>query len=486
MPSEVSMSGADQARRRTPEEFERELAEAREQQAATAEILRVISSSPNDLPRVFAEIAASAARLCDAYDASVLQVDGDCHRLVAHHGPIPVIPMGRDALPLARGVVTGRAVLDRQAIHVADVLTESDQYPEGSDNARRLGHRTVLAVPLISAGEAIGVIVVRRTQVRPFTDRQIDLLKTFADQAVIAIENTRLFEAEQASKRELQEALEQQTATAEVLKVISRSALDLQRVLDALVESAARLCNAYDAAIFQLSGDGLRSVAHHGQIPFAGPVGQHTIPLVRGRITGRAVIDRRTIHVADILAEGDEYPHSRTGALQQGWRTALGVPLVHAGEAIGAIFIRRTEVRPFTDRQIELVNTFADQAVIAIENTRLFEAEQARTREVTERTRELTEALEQQTATAEVLKVISRSALELQKVLDALVESAARLCNAYDAAIFQVLGDSLRLVAHHGQIPMSRPVGQLTVPLMRGRMVTRAVIDRRTIQVVDM
>src|SRR5215467_722405 len=218
---DLSMSGADQTRRPTQEELERELAEAREQQAATAEILRVISRSPTDLQGVFEEIAASAARLCDAYDASVPQVDGDCQRLVAHHGPIPEIPIGRDSLPLARGVVTGRAVLDRQAIHVADVLTESDQYPEGSDNARRLGHRTVLAVPLISAGEAIGVIVVRRTQ-GPFTDRQIDLLKTFADLAVIAIENTRLFEAEQASKRELTEALEQQTATADVLKVISR------------------------------------------------------------------------------------------------------------------------------------------------------------------------------------------------------------------------------------------------------------------------
>src|SRR5262245_23681374 len=362
-----------------------ELAEAREQQGATAEILRVISSAPTNLECAFAEIAATAARLCDAYDATIFQVDGDLLRRVAHHGPVPQF----DTLPLTRGVVTGRAVLDRRTIQVADLHAETDEYPEGSRHGLRHGHRTILAVPLIRTGEAIGVIAIRRTEVRPFTDRQIDLLKTFANQAVIAIENTRLFEAEQtrtaelqARTRELTESLEQQTATADVLKVISRSALDVQKVLDALVESAARLCDAYDATIFQVFGDGLRLVAHHGQAPTSGPIGQHTVPLVRGGIGGHAVIDRRTIHVADFLAEADEYPESRQRALQTGYRTALAVPLVHAGAAIGLIFIRRGEVRPFTERQIELVNTFADQAVIAIENSRLFEEVQTRTREL--------------------------------------------------------------------------------------------------------
>src|SRR5262249_31669594 len=242
--------------------------------------------------------------------------------------------------------------------------------------------RTGLGVPLLRKGELIGLLLLAREKQQPYSRRQIALVETFADQAVIAIENARLFEEGQARTRELKESLEQQTATADVLKVISRSALDVQKVLEALVESAARLCNAYDAAIFQVLRDALRLVADHGQIPMAGSVGQLTLPLVRGRILGRAVIDRRSIQVADALAEADEYPESHKTALQLGYRTVLAVPLVHTGEAIGVILIRRGEVRPFAERQIELVNTFADQAVIAIENTRLFEEVQARTREL--------------------------------------------------------------------------------------------------------
>src|SRR5262245_35486482 len=280
---------------------------------------------------------------------------------------------------------------------------------------------TILAVPLIHAGKAVGGISIRRAEVRAFTDRQIELLRIFADQAVIAIENTRLFEEVQARTRELTESLEQQTATADVLKVISRSALDVQKVLDALVESAARLCNAYDAGIFQVFGDGLHLVAHHGQIPTGAPVGQLTRPLVSGFFSGRAVIDRRTIQVADMLAEADEYPESHKIAPQLGFRTALAVPLVHIGKAIGVIFIRRTEVRPFAERQIELVETFADQAVIAIENTRLFEEVQTRNRDLT--------------ALGEVGRAVS-STLELKAVLKSIVDRAVELSGTDAGSIF--------------------------------------------------
>src|SRR5262249_9660064 len=276
-------------------------------------------------------------------------------------------------------------------------------------------------------------------------------------------------------KRELTEALEQQTATADVLKVISRSALDVQKVLDALVESAARLCDAYDAAIYQVFGDGLRLVAHHGQIPTAVPVGQLTGSLVRGLIGGRAIIERRTIHVADMQAEADEYPESRQRALQLGYRTALAVPLVHADEAIGFILIRRTEVRPFTKRQVELVNTFADQAVIAIENTRLFEEVQARNNE-------LRVALEQQTATSELLNVIGRSTFDLQPVFEMLIESAVKLCGATRGFVARFDGRLLRFAAGYNVTPELRDYFERNpFPVDRHSNTGRAALERRTI-----
>ena len=373
MASEVSTAGAQQDLHCRIAELERELGEAHQREAATAELLQVINRPQLALQSAFDAIAQSAGRLCEAEFAAVFRFDGELLSAAASYGLTPEgVAAWRKAYPRPAGEDTsiGRAILRRAVVQIPDV--QADPTYGLPALAQIVTYRSVMAVPFLRDGHPIGGIAVGRAQAGPFPEGQIRLLRSFADQAVIAIENSRLFEAEQASKRELQESLDQQTATADVLKVISRSALDVQKVLDALVESAARLCDAYDATIFQVVGDGLRLVAHHGQFRhpvMRAPVGQLTVPLVRGAIIGRVVLDRRTIHVADVLCEADESPEGHKNALRLGYRTVLAVPLVHAGEAIGVILIRRGEVRPFTERQIELVNTFADQAVIAIENT---------------------------------------------------------------------------------------------------------------------
>jgi signal transduction histidine kinase len=382
MAPELTTVGGDQSL----QELRRELAEAREQQATTAEILRVISSAPTDSQRVFAEIAASAGRLCDASDAAIHQVHGDVLRLVAGHGSIP---KGDDTLPLTREVVTGRAVLDRQTIQVADVQAETDEYPVGSANAQRLGHRTLLAVPLMRSGQAIGVIGIRRTEVRQFTDRQIELLKIFADQAVIAIENTRLFEEVQArqeeleaSTKELQETLEYQTATSDILSVISRSPNELQPVLNAIVSTAFRLCPSDRALVMLPMEGGYRAAARAGVTPpeVEERMSQGPVPVDRGSVFGRVVQEGRTIHVADVRSDGGYT--LMPSLVVDDRRTVLGVPLLREGEVAGVIVLLRTRVEPYTQRQIELIETFADQAVIAMSNARLFEEVQARTREL--------------------------------------------------------------------------------------------------------
>src|SRR5262245_4242259 len=411
MPSEVSIAGAGHERDTTVEELKRGLTDAQEQQAATAEILKVISSSPTDLKRVFAVVARNAARLCDANDAAIFQVDGGNLCLVAHHGPIAV----PGTFPLVRGLVIGRAVLDRRTIHIDDAQTKGEEYPEGADIALRLGFRTNLAVPLICKGAAIGVINIRRNEARPFSDRHVDLLETFADQAIIAIENTRLFEAEQASKRELQESLEYQTATSGVLTAISQSPSNAQPVFDTIARSAAKLCNALDAIVLRVDKDMLRIVAHHGYMP------TDDVPINRGTLGGRTVIERRLIHIPDLQTEEVEFPAGSAFARRFGHRTTLSIPLLCEGEAIGNIQIRRAEIRPFTAKQIALVQTFADQAVIAIESARLFDEAQARNRDLT--------------ALGEVGRAVS-STLDLEVVLKTIVDRAVILSGTDAGSIF--------------------------------------------------
>jgi len=368
MSSEVSTVTGEQS----VEELRRELAEVREQQAATAEILASISSSVTDANQVFAKIAATAARLCDAFDAAIFQVDGSSLRLVAHHGQIPFpSPIGQHKIPLVRALLNGRAVIERRTNQVVDMQAEAEEYPEGRELAVRLGWRTGLSVPLLRAGEAIGAILLRRREVRPFTRKQIELLKTFADQAVIAIENTRLFKEVQARTKELQESLEYQTAISNVLGVISRTPTQLQLVLRSIAQTAARLCESFDAQVYRLVDGELQMVAQHGSLPRL--PARYQLPLTRGSVTGRAILDRQTVHVDDISALLEsEFPDAKPSQLVVGHRTTLATPLIREGQPIGAILLRRADVRPFSPKQVSLLQTFADQAVIAIENTRLF------------------------------------------------------------------------------------------------------------------
>ena len=441
------------------ESLRRELAEALEQQAAASEILRVIASSPTDLQPVLNVVVENAARLCDSTDAQLRLVNDGVLRLAASYGPLPV----PEVIPISRQTGSGRAVTDRQMIHVHDLEPEREiEYPE----AARDGSRTILGMPLLREGVPIGAILIRRLEVRPFTDKQIALLQTFADQAVIAIENVRLFQERESRNRDLTEALEQQTATSEILRVIASSPTDIQPVLDVVAESAARLCEAKDALIYRVDGDTLQQVAVYGPMP-AGP----PQPFTRGTPTGRAILDRKTIHLHDMAAELEtEFPEAKARQQVTGTRTMLATPLLREGIAIGAIGIRRLEVQPFTDKQIALLKTFADQAVIAIENVRLFQ--------------ELTEALEQQTATSEILRVIAGSPTDLQPVMDTVAESAARLCESVDAHIFRIEGEVICLAASCGPFPIISMDER--IPLNRGTISGRAIIDRQPVHIHDM
>src|SRR6516164_8500434 len=353
-----------------------ELSVALEHQTATADMLKVLSRSTFDLQAVLKTLVESVGQLCGAYDSAISRPDGARLLLVAHHGPIRA-----ETLPLIRGTVAGRTVLDGRAFHIADLQTEDAEFPESGKNSRRWGFRSILCVPLMREGVAIGAIALRRREVQLFTDQQVALLQTFADQAVIAIENVRLFDEVQARTEELSESLQQQTATADVLKVISRSTFDLKSVLQTLVESAGRLCGA-DYATITRQKDGVLFFAEaYGYSPeFIEYVRALPVERGRGTATGRALLEGRVIHVADVLADPD-YTWAEAQRLG-GYRTVLGVPMLREGIAMGVLTLTRSEVRPFTDKQIELVSTFADQAGIAIENVRLFDEIQDKSRQL--------------------------------------------------------------------------------------------------------
>jgi PAS domain S-box-containing protein len=459
----------------------RELTESLERQTATSEVLTVISRSTTALQPVLDSIVATACRLCRANWSHILTIDDDgCFRLAASNATSEAFTSFLAASPPAfdRGTVAGRAALEARTIHIPDVLADEEySWREGQEIGR---YRTLLGVPLLRQGRPIGVIALVRTSMKPFSEAEIGLVTTFADQAVIAIENVRLFEEVQARTRDLTEALQQQTATSEVLNVISRSTTDLKPVFDSIVATAARLCEADYAFIFKLAEDGRYHIAATNRVEadFVEYIRQQPVAPGRGTMTGRTALERRVIHMPDVLAD-PEYQWSeaqRRGA----YRTQLGVPLLRDGTVIGVIVLLRTVVKPFTDKQIELVATFADQAVIAIENVRLFEEVQARTREVTE-------ALEQQTATAEILGVISKSLTDTQPVFDAIVQSGLKLFPGAAVSIAVPDGGQVKAVAVAEPDPQRAEAWwrRFPFPLTRDYMHGVALLDRRVVDVPD-
>src|SRR5215467_5106965 len=418
----------------------RELDEALAHQTATSEVLGVIRRSPADAQPVFDAIAQSAACLCGAIFSTVYLYDGDLLRIAATKNFTPLQPVKR----LDRFHLGGRAILDRKLVHIPDVLAD----PEYSrELALAGGWRAVLGVPLLHDGKAVGAISVAKAEPKPFSEQQIQLLNTFADQAVIAIENVRLFEAEQQRTRELSESLDQQTATSEVLRVISSSPGELEPVFQAMLENAVRICEAKFGVLYLSEGDGFRVAAMRNAPPAYAELRRRE-PVMRRpsprTAIGRAAATKQTVQIADVEAEPgyfDPLPgfSDTQGSALAGVRTIVAVPMLKDDSLIGVIIIYRQEVRPFTDKQISLVQNFAAQAVIAIENTRLLN--------------ELRQSLEQQTATSEVLSIISSSPGDLAPVFQAMVENAVRLCGAKFGNLYLCEGDGFRAAAMHNAPP---------------------------------
>ncbi len=428
--------------------------EAREQQTATSEILRVISGALTDVQPVFDTIVRSAARLCNAANAAVFLTDGQMVYHPANYGSASEALATVRALfprPLDMSTPPGIAILTRSVVQVPDIEDPS-AIEAVRQGGRVLGFRSVLTVPMLRESAPVGALGVARREPGQFSDAEVGLLTTFADQAVIAIENVRLFAELQASNRELTTALDTQTATSDILKVISVSPTDVQPVFDAIVRAAVRLCHAVQSNVQLFDGQLMHFGAQHNLAPASMEMIQRLYPMApnRNQTASRAVLDRAIVHVPDVLADPE---YLREMAVTGGFRSVLSVPMIGKGRPIGAITVGRMAPGWFSETEIALFKTFADQAIIAIENVRLFTELQEKNLALTTAHAQVTEALDQQTATAEILRVISRSQTDVQPVFEAIVRNAVTLTGASQGGVYRFDGELIHSVAHAGYTP---------------------------------
>jgi len=469
----------------------RELGEALDQRTATAEVLRVISTSPGDLEPVFQAMLANAARICEAKFGSLYLYDGDRFRVGALHNAPAAFAEFRRREPVFHpppGTGLAQIVATKRTFHTPDIRLEKgyvDRNPIFVAGAELGGFRTVLTVPMLKDDNLIGCINIYRQEVRPFTDKQIELVTNFAAQAVIAIENVRLLNELRQRTDDLTETLDQQTATSEVLRIISSSPGELRPVFQAMLENATRICGAEFGMLWLIEGDGFRPVALHGVPPALAEMRQREKVFYVDLETplARLAQTKQLKHIADATRE----PAYIKG-LQPfkefvddfGARTFVMVPMLKDTALLGAMAIYRKEVRPFTDKQIELVKNFGAQAVIAIENTRLLN-------ELGQRTAHLSESLEQQTATSEVLRVISNSLSDIQPVFESIVQSGVKLFSGATVSIALVDNGMVRAAAVADCDPARAHAwrGVFPFPLAREYMHSRAILDREVVDIPD-